>query len=143
MKQAAGLMIYRRQRDSLEVLLVHPSGNYNRHAPWSIPKGLLDDGETPLDAAIREAREEAGVDIAAPPANEPDNALKDLGHIDYIKSRKRVYAFAVESPPDAKPHPAQWEVDRTEFLPLGEARRVNHPDQRPFLDRLIALLKDA
>ena len=45
----------------MEVLLVHPSGSYNRNAPWSIPKGELDEGEDPETAARRETREEAGV----------------------------------------------------------------------------------
>ena len=69
-----------------------------------------------------------------------DYDFKDLGHIDYTKSRKRVYAFAVESPPDAKPHPAMWEVDQVEFFPIAKAEILIHPDQRPFLERLVALL---
>ena len=40
MKQSAGTLLYRQGPDGLEVLLVHPSGNYNRKAPWGIPKGL-------------------------------------------------------------------------------------------------------
>jgi len=39
MKQSAGTLLYRQGPDGLEVLLIHPSGNYNRKAPWSIPKG--------------------------------------------------------------------------------------------------------
>ena len=46
MKLSAGLLIYRRVKKQIEVLLVHPSGNYNRHKPWGIPKGLPDEGET-------------------------------------------------------------------------------------------------
>jgi predicted NUDIX family NTP pyrophosphohydrolase len=137
MKQAAGLLIYRRQGDRLEVLLVHPSGNYNRKAPWSIPKGLPDEGETLLEAAVRETREEAGLDLTAECRHEAPRPVFPLGHIDYTKSRKRVHAFALQSPDDAQPHPAQWEVDRAEFLPIDEAEKVIHPDQRAFLDRLL------
>ena len=62
MKHSAGTLLYRRAGDSLEVLLVHPSGNYNRHKPWSIPKGLPDEGESLEVAARRETLEEAGVE---------------------------------------------------------------------------------
>lgn len=137
MKQAAGLLVYRRQGDRLEVLLVHPSGNYNRRAPWSLPKGLTDEGETLLEAAVRETREEAGLDLFVECRDDAPCPLFSLGHIDYTKSRKRVHAFAVQAPADAKPHPAQWEVDRAEFLSIEEAEKLIHPDQRPFLDRLI------
>jgi len=135
MKQAAGLLLYRRKADVLQVLLVHPSGNYNRKAPWSLPKGLPDEGESLLDAAIRETREEAGVSAEA-----HRGSLVSLGHIDYTRSRKRVHAFALEAPADAAPHPASWEIDRVEFFPLDEAQKLIHPDQRPFLVRLEELL---
>lgn len=131
MKQAAGTLLYRRVGGQLEVLLVHPSGNYNRNSPWSIPKGVLDDDEPAEQAARRETWEETGV-VAGP--------LVELGNIDYTKSRKRVHCFTGEAL-GAAPHCASWEVDRAEFVPLELAKMVLHPDQQPFLDRLEELLK--
>jgi predicted NUDIX family NTP pyrophosphohydrolase len=136
MVESAGLVVYRRVGEHWEVLLVHPSGNYNRRAPWGIPKGLPDEGESLEDAAVRETREEAGVNVVKVAAE-----LAALGHIDYTKSRKRVHAFAVEAPVDASPHPASWEVDRAEFVSMEEAERLIHPEQRPFIDRLRQLLE--
>jgi len=132
MKQSSGVLFYRQGPGGLEVLLVHPSGNYNRHAPWGIPKGLPDEGETLEQAARREAREEAGVVAGA--------ALVPLGTIDYTKSRKRVHCFAAKAP-DTVPSCACWEIDRAEYLPLERARGLIHPEQRPFLDRLVAWLE--
>jgi predicted NUDIX family NTP pyrophosphohydrolase len=128
MKQSAGTLLYRRQGDALTVLLVHPSGNYNRGKPWSIPKGLPDEGEELEAAARRETLEETGV-VAG--------ALIPLGSVDYTKSRKRIYAFAGEAPADAAPTCASWEIDAAEFLTLETARERLHPDQLPFLDRLL------
>jgi predicted NUDIX family NTP pyrophosphohydrolase len=137
MKHSAGLLIYRRQGKQIEVLLVHPSGNYNRHKPWGIPKGLPDEGETLEEAAVRETREEAGVDMGSTAAAN----LISLGHIDYTRSKKRVHAWAVVAPPDAAPRTASWEVDRAEFVSMEEARRLMHPDQMAFLDRLEELIQ--
>jgi predicted NUDIX family NTP pyrophosphohydrolase len=143
MKQSAGLVVYRHRGVGIEVLLVHPSGNYNRHAPWSIPKGLPDEGESLPEAALRETQEETGVVVGETDAGHKlIDQLKSLGHIDYTRSRKRIHAFAVPAPDNAEPHPAQWEVDRAEFVSFDEAQRLIHPQQRPFLDRLIALLQD-
>ena len=131
MKLSAGTLLYRRTEAGLEVLLVHPSGNYNRKAPWGIPKGVPD-GEEPLEAAARrETLEETGV-VAG--------ELVELGHIDYTRSRKRVYCFAGPAPADAAPRCASWEVDQASFLPLAQARQLIHPDQAAFLDRLVAHL---
>jgi predicted NUDIX family NTP pyrophosphohydrolase len=134
MKESAGTLLYRRGGGGLEVLLVHASGNYNRKAPWGIPKGLIDPGESPEQTARRETREETGVEAGA---------LSDLSSIVYKKSRKRVHAFAGEAPAGAEPRVASWEIDQAEFLPLEEARRRIHPDQAPLLDRLAELLGES
>jgi predicted NUDIX family NTP pyrophosphohydrolase len=132
MVESSGSLLYRRRADEVEVLLVHPSGNYNRGKPWGIPKGLPDEGETLEAAARRETWEETGV---AP------GELVFLAAISYQKSRKRVHCFAGPAPDDAQPRCASWEVDRAEFLSLPEARRLIHPDQAPFLQALEKLLQ--
>lgn len=131
--QSAGTLLYRHGAAGLEVLIVHPSGNYNRRAPWGIPKGLPEDGESLTEAARRETAEETGVEVSG--------ELLDLGHIDYKKSRKRIFCFAAPLPEGAEPRCASWEIDGAEVLPVDEARRRIHPDQAPFIDRLLEALE--
>lgn len=131
---SAGLLLHRRQAGELMVLLVHPSGAYNRHKPWSIPKGIPDPGEALEEAARRETWEEAGVRYEGP--------LIALGTVKYVKSGKLIYAYAGAGPADQEPRCASWEVDRAEYVTLKQARERLHPDQQPFLDRLLAALKE-
>jgi predicted NUDIX family NTP pyrophosphohydrolase len=131
MKESAGTLLYRHGPEGLEVLLVHPSGNYNRRAPWGIPKGLIDAGESPEVTARRETVEETGIAPAE---------LLSLGHMTYTKSRKRIECFAGPAPEGAVPRCASWEVDGAAFLPLAEARQRIHPEQAVFLDRLVERL---
>ncbi len=126
MKEAAGTLLYRRINAGLEVLLVHPSGNYNRHKPWSIPKGELDEGEEREATARRETREEAGVEAGE---------LTYLGYCDYRKSKKRVHCFAGPAA-DVEPHAASWEIDQARFVTIDKARRILHADQQVFLEML-------
>ncbi len=112
------------------MLIVHPAGNYNLKAAWSIPKGLPEDGESLEDAARRETKEETGVEA---------DRLVPLGSVTYKKNRKRVHAFAGPCD-DGTPACTSWEVDRAEFVPLGQARRLLHVDQQSLLDRLLELL---
>ncbi len=132
MKISAGTLAYRQGAEGIEVLLVHPAGNYNRHAPWSIPKGIPDSGESLEDAARRETMEETGIRVGK---------LRPMGSITYQKSHKQVHAFATECGFEA-PHCASWEVDRVEFVSLERARELLHPDQRAFLDRLLEVLNE-
>lgn len=55
--QAAGGVVVRPAADGgIEILVVHRP----KYDDWSLPKGKLDPGEAPQDAAVREVREETG-----------------------------------------------------------------------------------
>lgn len=70
----------------LEVLLCHVTGQNH----WDLPKGGIDPGETPLEAALRETREESGLRL------QPD-ALVDLGRFAYT-NKKNLHLFACLMP---------------------------------------------
>ena len=131
MKVSSGTLLYRRAGLTLEVLIVHPAGEYNRRAPWSIPKGKPESGEDLETAARRETLEETGVEAGQ---------LTEIGSVELTKSRKRIHGFAGPAPETAAPRCASWEVDRAQFVPIDRARDMLHPAQAPFLDRLEAML---
>lgn len=126
-RESAGIVLYREVGDELEILLVHPSGWYSKSAPWSIPKGLPEAGESMDQAALRETLEETGVSVQAP--------LIALDFVTY-RSGKRVHGFCAPCPVDAVPCCASWEVDRAQFFPISEARLILHAAQKEFVDRL-------
>jgi 8-oxo-dGTP pyrophosphatase MutT (NUDIX family) len=80
---SCGVIVRRR---SGELLLCHATGRDY----WDLPKGVLDPGETPIEAALRELREEAGLIL-------PAEAVRDLGVHLYL-SRKDLHLFVVDPP---------------------------------------------
>lgn len=58
---------------------------------WDIPKGHVEPGETPAEAAIREAKEECGIDVKSP------IMLKDLGQHKYADN-KDIHLFIYDAP---------------------------------------------
>src|SRR4051812_20605361 len=96
MKTSAGLLMYRRHSDTgaVSVLLAHPGGPFFRNkddGAWTLPKGELSADEDALSCALREFREETGID--------PTGArLISLGEIRQ-KGGKRVTAWAFEAAP--------------------------------------------
>ena len=150
-RRSAGILLYRRAANDLEVLLVHPGGPlWTRRdvGAWSIPKGEYLDGEDPLDAARREFEEELG---SAPPSGE----AADLGEVRQ-KSGKRVRGWALAGDLDAaritsNTFRLEWpprsgelieipEVDRAAWFGLDAAREKINPAQVQLLDRLEQLL---
>src|SRR5688500_13496648 len=88
--RSAGLILYKRADGEPLVLLAHPGGPFwakKDRGAWSIPKGLVEDDETSLDAAIREFTEETG--FAA------EGVFVPLGSVTQ-RGGKRVEAWAVE-----------------------------------------------
>lgn len=150
-KFSAGIVLYRRRGESLEVLLVHPGGPFwfkKDLGAWSIPKGEYEPGDDPLQAARREFQEETGFDV-------PAGALQPLGDVKLV-SRKTVSAWALEGECDASATRSnlfsmEWppksgkmqefpEVDRAEWFSLPKAHEKIHTAQSAFLDRLETLI---
>lgn len=67
-----------------EVLLAHPT--HSKY--WNIPKGGMDHGETPIQAAIRETEEETGLRFS------PDS-LEDMGLFSYLPA-KNLHLFTAK-----------------------------------------------
>lgn len=76
---SCGILVFNAQA---ELLLCHVTGAWH----WDIPKGGLEPGESPQQAALRETREECGLDLAGA-------SLLDLGAMAY-RPRKDLHLFA-------------------------------------------------
>jgi len=142
---SAGLLMYRRREGHLEVLLAHPGGPFwanKDEGAWTIPKGLVDEGEGHLATAKREFQEELGA---------PPNAAEylELGEIRQ-KGGKTVVAFAFEGDLDTSAITSNTfkangrtypEVDRAQWFSIDVARTKINQAQAELLQRLETLLR--
>jgi predicted NUDIX family NTP pyrophosphohydrolase len=132
---SAGVIMYRKAAQGLEVLLAHPGGPFWRHkdlGAWSIPKGELEPGEAEEAAARREFFEETGLRAG--------DQLVYLGEVKQ-KGGKIVKAWAFEGDCDPTQCPKSWEVDRVEFFGVETAKTKINAAQAALLQRLEQLVK--
>ena len=152
-KTSAGILLYRLSGDGLEVFLVHPGGPFwakKDEGAWSVPKGLFEDDENPLEAAKREFREETGFDIsgdfmALTPLKQPSGKVVHVwtveGDIDAASIKSNM--FSMEWPPRSGNQQEFPEVDRGGWFTIAQAQVKLLPGQRGFLDELQRKLVDS
>jgi predicted NUDIX family NTP pyrophosphohydrolase len=145
-KLSAGLLLFRRKNQQIEILLVHPGGPFwvrQDAGAWSVPKGMATPGEPLMRAAEREFNEETGFMV-------PAGDRLDLGTVNY--GGKKVQVWAIESDADASAIVSnkltmQWppnsgkiiefpECDKAEWFDTATAKIKIVKGQMPFVDRL-------
>jgi predicted NUDIX family NTP pyrophosphohydrolase len=148
-KISAGILLFRRRPSGLEVMLVHPGGPFwakKDLGAWSIPKGLVDEGEDLLAAAKREFLEETGIavdgeflDLGAhkQPSSKTIVAWACEGDFDPATLKSNV--FTLEWPPRSGRTAEFPEVDRAAWYSIDEALERINKGQKPIIAALKAL----
>jgi 8-oxo-dGTP diphosphatase len=135
-EMSAGGVIYRRQAGAIEIALIKVR---NR---WGLPKGHVEEGESINDTAVREVREETGLE---------GRVSKKLGDIRYsyrdrrsaeepVRIYKRVHFYLLRYlKGDVRDH--DHEVDEARWFPIEEAiRNLKFPTERKMVYRALGIL---
>jgi predicted NUDIX family NTP pyrophosphohydrolase len=142
-----GILLFRFRDKKLEIMLVHPGGPFwakKDCGVWSIPKGLPEKDEKPLDTAKREFKEETGF--------EAEGEFIDLGELNQSRY-KTVHVWALEKDLDvtnvvSNTFKLEWpknsgkvqefpEVDKAGWFDIEQARKRIRKGQIGFIDRLM------
>ncbi len=148
---SGGILLFKYINGELNVMLVHPGGPFwtgKDNGSWSIPKGLFEGNELPLEAAKREFKEETGFEV--------DGEFIELGELKQ-PSGKIVHVWGLEKDIDAAKiisnlFSMEWpknsgnfkdypEIDRAGWFDISQARKKILKGQAPFIDELIEKIK--
>ena len=133
---SAGGVVFRRENGRTEVAIV--SVGKNR---WQLPKGLVDQGEKPEITAVREAREEAGLQ---------SEVVQHIETIEYwyagldggerVRFHKRVHFFLLRYlSGDTTDH--DWEVNESRWVPIEDATsQLTFDSERRVMERARELI---
>lgn len=134
---SAGGVVFRGDKGQIEVVIVSVGGQ-NR---WQLPKGMVEKGESPETAAVREAREEAGVSSQVVQLIETieywyaglDNGIR-------VRFHKRVHFFLLRYVSgDTKDH--DWEVNEARWVPIDDATsQLAFDNERRVMERARELI---
>ena len=129
---SCGAVVYRQKSDCSQILLVKQFASDNA---WGIPKGHMESGETYTETAIRETKEEAGIDI---------QIITQLPHVVVIRKnyKKIVVPFLAIQTCDREPasnHEAS-EVSDVQWFDILKMPSIYYY-QRPILDAALIMLE--
>ena len=131
---SAGGVVHRSEGERVQILLVH-----RRHPVlWALPKGTPDSGESIEETALRETREETGIEV---------EIEGPLGSISYFFVRERIrfhksVHFFLMRPVGGSIDQHDHEFDEVRWFQLEEALEImSYPTERDVVQRAAALLE--
>ncbi len=134
-ERAAGFVVFREADDGrVYLILLHRNGSH-----WGFPKGRIEPGESPAEAALREIGEETGIsDVASVPGFAVRSRYRVVRGgrslektVDYFLGQTNVSSVRISS-----------EHDQAEWLDLDRARaKLTHAESRRVLDEADAFLE--
>jgi 8-oxo-dGTP pyrophosphatase MutT (NUDIX family) len=134
---AGGLVIDSTGKNGLLIGRIDIKDQKRERLLWSLPKGHIESGESPEEAAIREVREETGIEC---------RIHRTLGVIDFWfmaggkRIHKTVHHFIFKET-GGRLTPQISEVDDVRWFPLEEiVTRLAYPDERKLIARSQELL---
>lgn len=135
-KYSSGGVIFRGINSAVDVVLVLVKGKKT----WCLPKGLINKGEEEPDAALREVREETGLD---------GEILKKIGQISYwfnlrdetVKVNKTVHFYLIKFlGGDTQDH--DDEVDEARWFPIDQAlRKLSFKSERDIMQKAKGMIE--
>jgi len=134
---SAGGVVFRGEKAAAEVVIISVGGQKR----WQLPKGLVEKGEQPAITAVREAREEAGVE---------SEIVQHLETVEYwyagleggerVRFHKKVHFYLLRYlAGDTADH--DWEVNEARWVPIDDATaQLAFDNERRVMERASQLI---
>lgn len=113
-EKSCGAIIYRRHHGNTEILLAR----HLKSGHWSFPKGHMEQGETEEETALREIKEETGLDVLL------DTSFRETVTYSPKRNTKKTVVYFVGIATSHELVPQREEIAELRWLEIGQAAGV-------------------
>ncbi len=132
-EKSCGAIVYRRHHGNIEILLIkHVNSGH-----WSFPKGHVEEGETETETAIREIREETGVEVIIDPT------FRETVQYFPRKDTQKVVVYFIAKAKNYDFTPQEEEIAEIKWVDIGHATAVlTYENDRSIVNKAKKAIKD-
>ena len=137
-EQSYGFIPFYKDEHGLKVFLIHQYGS-GGDMLWTFPKGRGEEGEAPIETALRELKEETGLEMQSYDEKKMVNTSYSFMRSGELIEKTSTYFIGHVSNP--KFQIQELEVKEAGWFPTDEARdKITFPDQKKLLDTALSFL---
>jgi 8-oxo-dGTP pyrophosphatase MutT (NUDIX family) len=123
----SGVILMRPGASEPEILLVFRG----KHDDWTFPKGHVEAGESPEEAAVRETKEETGLSVKLV------RRLADQVYWNEYEKDVVVAMFLAVRTDDTEKERLEYELDRLEWVPVSQVEeRLTYPNLKEYFKQI-------
>lgn len=113
-EKSCGAIVYRKFHGNIEILLIkHVNSGH-----WSFPKGHIEIGETEYQTALREIKEETGIDVLI------DTSFREIVSYSPKKDTNKVVVYFLGKAKNYDFIPQQEEISDIKWVEIGLAKTI-------------------
>ena len=133
-EKSCGALVYRRFHGNTELLLIkHANGGH-----WSFPKGHVEEGETEIETARREIKEETGVDVII------DTTFREVVTYSPKKDTQKDVIYFIARATTFDYTPQEEEVSQVKWVEINRAQSfLTYDNDKQLVNKAKAVIKES
>ncbi len=133
-EKSCGAIVFRKFHGNTELLLIkHANGGH-----WSFPKGHVEEAETEVQTAVREVKEETGIDIMI------DDSFRETVLYSPKKDTMKQVVYFLAFAKTYKPTPQPEEISQIRWVEINHAYQIlSYDNDRQLVNKVKAMIKSS
>ncbi len=113
-EKSCGAIVYRKHHGNLEILLI----KHINSGHWSFPKGHVEEGESEMETAVREIKEETGIDVIIDPT------FRETVSYYPKKDTQKIVVYFIAKAKNYELNPQETEIADIKWVDVGCANSI-------------------